>query len=154
MRRASLLWLSLLALSHIAPAGAQTTYRWIDPASGRTVFSDKPPPSNAKHVQQQSGDAGRPNEAARPASNKPLVTLYTAGNCQSECKEAREFLKKRNIVFSEKEVNTQATLDELKKRIGGDGVVPSLTVGKLQAAGFQAENWTRLLNEAFDGGGR
>lgn len=153
MRRACLLWLSLLALSHIAPAGAQTTYRWVDPASGRTVFSDTPPPSNAKNVQQQHGDASRPGEAGlsfagRRAANSQPVTLYTTGSCVKECQDGRDFLKKRNIPFTEKEIRTQAELDDLRKLIGGEGMVPSLQVGKQPAAGFQPDQWNRLLDQA------
>lgn len=153
MRRACLLWLSLLALSHIAPAGAQTTYRWVDPASGRTVFSDTPPPSNAKNVQQQHGDASRPGEAGlsfagRRAANSQPVTLYTTGSCVKECQDGRDFLKKRNIPFAEKEIRTQAELDDLRKLIGGEGMVPSLQVGKQPAAGFQPDQWNRLLDQA------
>ncbi len=149
-RRLAVAALALLATSL---AVAQTTYRWTDPASGRTVFSDTPPPSGAKNIQQQRGDAGRPGESGqtfagrRAASNQP-VTLYTTGTCVNECRDARDFLKKRNIPFAEKEIRTQADLDDLRKLIGGEGMVPSLQVGKQPAAGFQPDQWNRLLDQA------
>lgn len=149
--------LLVLGLAVAGSALAQSTYRWTDPATGRTVFSDTPPPSGAKNVQQKRGDANsEPAQsfAAKRAANSQPVTLYTTAACQAECKDARAFLKQRNVPFTEKEVATQAALDEMKARFGGTAMVPSLAVGKEQTAGFQADNWNRLLDQAGYPGGR
>jgi hypothetical protein len=152
-----LFWIALLGLSVAGSAVAQSTYRWTDPATGRTVFSDTPPPAGARNVQQKRGDANsepaQAYAAKRTSGNNP-VTLYTTANCQAECQEARQFLKQRKVPFTEKEVATQAALDEMKARFGGTAMVPSLAVGKEQTAGFQADNWNRLLDQAGFPGGR
>ena len=39
----------LLGVVLTTPAAAQTTYRWIDKASGQTVYSDQPPPPGVRY---------------------------------------------------------------------------------------------------------
>ena len=151
-RQAHLISLAL-SLLLTGVAAAQSTYRWIDPASGRTVYSDKAPPAGAKNIAEQRGDASH-----GPASNLPYalqrtssahpVTLYTSANCVAECKEARDFLKQRSIPFREEEVSTASAIEALKKRFDGKAEVPALTIGQQQTTGFEANAWGRLLEQA------
>lgn len=105
---------SLLLAS--ATLGAQTTYRWIDPATGRTVLSDLPPPAGAKRVDRSSpsfGDEAPPTQAlpyaVRQASEKFPVVLYTNPGCTT-CKQARSLLDGRGVPFVEKELGTAEEL--------------------------------------------
>ena len=50
---------------------AQETYRWIDPKTGQTIFSDQPPPPSAKQVTKTATQAE--DEAAQEMS--PLQTM-------------------------------------------------------------------------------
>lgn len=144
--------LLLTALLLSSSALAQSTYRWVDPATGRTVISDTPPPSSARNPRQSGVDrpgSTPPGYATQRASERHPVTLYTAPDCQSECQEARDLLRKRGIPFSEKAVRTQGEVDELKALLKGEPpVVPSLTVGTQTSRGLSAEAWHKLLDVA------
>lgn len=134
-----------------SPAEAQTTYRWIDKASGRTVFSDQPPPPgvSAQAVKESttSGDEQLPY-ATRQAMEKFPVTLYTAANCIEPCRNARNLLNSRGVPFNEKMLSTEEDVAELSKRLGTDASTPSIIVGSQSFRGFEAEAWNNLLDLA------
>ena len=134
-----------------AVAIGQTTYRWVDPATGRTVLSDKPPPGNVRAV-SRSTTTGSDDEqtlpyATRQASEKFPVVLYTNRSCTS-CKQARALLETRGIPFTEKEIATEKDLGEASQLFGGDLLVPSVTVGRQNVKGFNPTAWNDLLDAA------
>ena len=135
----------LLAL----PAHAQT-YRWTD-SNGRTIISDAPPKGKTESLESYKNAApdalsGLPY-ATRVAVQKHPVTLFTAGNCQNECKQARESLQARGIPFTEKVIQSEDDKAELKKLVGDLGV-PSLKVGKQSLRGLDLPGYDRLLDMA------
>lgn len=140
----------LFAVFALASAHA-ATYRWVDPASGRVMFSDLPPPGNAKSVSQAS--AGTPTKdddlpyATRKAMESFPVILYTAPNCTDTCKQARELLAKRKVPFTEKSVQKEEDMNELRS-LTGEASVPVLKVGRQTAKGFAAETYHGLLDLA------
>lgn len=146
--------LAILAATLLSavPAGAQTTYRWIDPKTGGTVISDFPPPPGARQVTmrkgEESGDAQPLPFAVRQAAEKYPVTLYTAASCVDECRQARELLNGRGVPFSEKMLQTTAEIAELKKLLGGEATVPALSVGRQINGSFAAATWNNLLDLA------
>lgn len=134
-----------------ALAAAQTTYRWIDPDSGRTVISDRPPPAGARQVVKQAGDEASEAPipyATRQAAEKFPVVLYSAANCLDVCAQARELLNGRGIPFSEKMLNSQEALDEFARQLGGAATVPSIGVGRQSFKGFESTAWNKLLDLA------
>ena len=149
--KAKRLLLLAAALLASALAGAQTTYRWTD-ASGKTVFSDQPPPSGARQVVRSGGEA--PGEApqlsyaARQAAEKYPVALYTAENCTDLCVRAREFLAERSIPYAERVVASEEENAELARLLGAAASVPSLIVGRQSVRGFEAGAWSTLLDLA------
>jgi glutaredoxin len=148
-RRLVLLTLALLTA---ASAGAQTTYRWIDKATGKTVFSDQAPPPGAAQVVTKTGSEGGGEPqipyATRQAAEKFPVTLYTAASCVDACKQARDLLNGRGVPFAEKMVKTQEENDELAKKLGGEASVPSLLVGQQSFKGYESNSWNNLLDLA------
>ncbi len=139
-----------LALLLAIPAAHAQTYRWVDPATGRTVISDTPPPGSVKKVDRSktAGSEGGPESfATRQAMEKYPVTLYTAPECLAECKSARDLLNKRGVPFTEKMVQKPEDLEELKALIG-DFFVPSLKVGKQNYRGYQPDAYQNLLDLA------
>lgn len=125
------------------------TYRWVD-ASGRTVFSDTPPPGKAKNVaKSEAADSSGDNLpfATKLAMEKFPVTLYTAADCTTDCKQARELLNSRGVPFTEKPLQKKEEFDELSALVG-DAFVPSLKVGKQSARGFSASSFNNLLDLA------
>lgn len=150
MRRSLILVLALASTSAWPEA-----YRWVDPASGRTVISDNPPPAGARSVSRVGSNAGegsaQPFAVQRAAANFP-VTLYTAPDCAAECRQARDLLAGRGVPFAEKAVQTPQDAEELKK-LAGDLFVPSLQVGRQSVRGFQPDVYHRMLDAAGYPGG-
>ena len=136
----------------VSPATAQTTYRWVDKATGQTVFSDQPPPPGVKSVAVKQGgntdDEPQLPYATRQAKEKFPVTLYTSANCIDPCKLARNLLNGRGIPFAEKMLNTEEDIAELSKRLGSEASTPSITVGAQSFRGFEAGAWNNLLDLA------
>lgn len=135
-------------------AGAQTTYRWVDPQSGQTVFSDKPPPAGVKLLGRKEQAAANGSDgdglsfaARRAAENFPVV-LYTTADCVDTCQAGRNLLNGRGIPFREKVVATPEDGEELRRAAGGDPVAPTLLVGRQSVRGPELDAWNRLLDLA------
>jgi glutaredoxin len=132
-------------------ANAQT-YRWTDPATGRTMYTDIPPPGNAKNVTRvnASGSAMGDNSdlpfATRLAAQKYPIVLYTSAECES-CARARDLLGKRKAPFTEKLLQTEEDKAALLKLIG-DAFVPSVTIGQQKIRGFDANAYNSALDLA------
>ena len=139
--------LCLIAFSLQAQAEA---YRWVDPATGRTVISNTPPPRTTKDIKKTS-DVGSNPEGLSFAVQKAVenfpITLYTSTDCLAECKNARDLLNGRGAPFTEKIV--QSTEDqEALKRLVGELFVPSLKIGKQSLRGFEPTGYNNLLDLA------
>jgi hypothetical protein len=149
--RAHLLAIVMLAAA-IAPALAQTQYRWQD-KDGRTVFGDNPP-ADARNVkplapassQSTSPLDGLPYEVRRVAERFP-VTLYTAAAACSPCDSARVLLRTRGVPFTERSIGTPADRTAFE-RLGAGDQVPLLQVGSQRSSGFEAGAWHGMLDLA------
>lgn len=144
-RAGAALGLALLVCSAMASA---QVYKWVD-AKGKTHFSDKPPPGNAKPAAMASNKVGAatsdmPYALAAAARTFP-VTLWTTSGCGG-CDSGRAYLKSRGIPFTEKTVKT-ARDEELMKAAGGDGL-PLLVVGSSQSSGYLQSQWESIINSA------
>lgn len=141
--------LLILALALTSVCVQAQTYRWVD-STGRTVFSDTPPPGKAK-ANAKTTPASEPGDnlpfAVKRASEAFPVILYTSPECVNECKLARDLLNSRGVPFTEKMVQKQAELDELKQLVG-DAFVPSVKVGNQYSRGFDAAAYNNLLDLA------
>jgi glutaredoxin len=128
------------------------TYRWTDPASGRTMYTDTPPPRNAQNVERIGTSGTTVSEksdlpfATRQAARKYPVVLYTGAEC-SNCARARDLLNRRKIPFTEKILQTKEDEAALKNLVG-DAFVPSITVGQQKVRGFDAAAYDNALDLA------
>lgn len=149
MLRPTFLAFALLATSL---ATAQTTYRWVDKATGQTVYSDQAPPPGAKQVVKlnasERGDEQQLPYATRQAAEKFPVTLYTSANCTEVCKQSRDLLNGRGIPFSEKMLKSEEEIAELARKLGSEASIPSLFVGQQNFKGFESGAWNNLLDLA------
>lgn len=143
--------LSWLLLSLLVSANAHAQlYKWVAP-DGKVSYSDTPPPSSIKKVEEKnlssSGPVGSglPFELATAVKTNP-VTLYTTANC-SACDSARSLLNARGIPFTEKTVNNNDDIARLQQ-VGGDKQLPFLTVGRNKQSGFETESWNTMLSAA------
>lgn len=141
-----------LAFAVAAGASAQgQVYRYED-AQGRVVYSDKPPPTDAKKAEQKRIGANfietdkTPFETQRATERYP-VTLFTFA-CGEVCQRAEALLNRRGVPFSTVNVEEPANAARLEA-LTGEMTAPVLQVGdKLVAKGFNEARWTAMLDEA------
>jgi glutaredoxin len=142
--------LLLLIASGLAAAQAQQVYRYID-KDGRVVYTDKPPPANAKNPQTKrlAGNqivTSNVSYADQMAQERFPVTLYTF-DCGVVCDSAQGLLNKRGVPHTVVDVSQNDGADKLKRLTGGLDA-PALQVGDQFASGFSEGRWQALLNEA------
>lgn len=145
------IFIAVTLLAVALPAAAQL-YRWTD-ESGKTHFTDTPPPRSAKNVQKRRGASTSSStpEAAQPfvlqqAMRDNPVTLYTTDGCEG-CTEARKHLNTRGVPFREVSVASEAQLAELKKAVGSNSV-PAMLVGPIVVKGYETSQYNRALDDA------
>jgi len=125
-------------------------YRWTD-EKGHTQFGDTPP-AGAKDVRESKLATAKPAAAPPPFELAELqknfpVTLYTAPGCKEACDSARSVLNKRGVPFTEIQVWTPSTLEQLKKAANTEKV-PALVVGRSAQSGFDPGAYDALLDSA------
>ena len=143
-----------LGISVFALGVNAQVYRWVDPATGKTVYSDTPPPGTVKGVARSgpSRSAEEKKEEARltfemqEAARKYPVVLYTMPDSEFS-NQARALLVRRSIPFREAAIETE---DDLKamKNLTGDNKIPTLYVGRQSVKGFDADAFNRALDLA------
>lgn len=155
MRQPVIYLLIAAAALAVSTAQAEKLYKWVG-KDGKVSYQDKPPPADAGTVQEKdlapstkkSADSG---DASDPAQKFPVV-IYTVPKCSS-CDDARTYLKKRHVPFSEKSVgNNPALQKEMIEKVGQlsvptitvgskvmNGYVQSLLAGELDQAGYPKE---------------
>ena len=142
-----------LAVAIAAGAAAQVTqvYRYTD-ADGRVIYSDKPPPAEAKNVQSKSMggnfiETGDISLAAKQAQERFPVTLFTFP-CGELCQTAEALLTKRGVPFSTVNVEDPKGAEQLKN-LTGELNAPVLKVGdNLVSKGYNETRWNSMLDDA------
>jgi glutaredoxin len=141
----------LLVLVCAGTAARAQQYQWID-EQGRPQFSDTPP-ARAKAVKKieekapsQPEEPPLPYEVQRALKDFP-VTLYTAPSCNEPCAMARATLNKRGIPFTEVNVVTVETLEQVKTLAGAEAV-PVLVVGRTVLNAYEPSRYHSLLDSA------
>lgn len=135
MRLPAILLAAGLLLAPAAHAGK--LYKWVD-SQGNVSYQDRPPPDGAKGVQERTVKGVDESQEGDDTTRAP-VTLYAIPKCSS-CDAARAYLKKRNVAFTEKNVESDPKAQaELKAKSGGLAV-PTIIVGKTVMKGYM-ESW-------------
>ena len=154
--RHPVIFMLIIAALAVSTAQAEKLYKWVG-KDGKVSYQDRPPPADAATVQEKDLSARRgsgavgSDEASDAVKNFPVV-LYTVSNCNS-CDDARSYLKKRRIPFSEKNVGNNPVLQkEMIAKVGQlsvptimvgskimSGYVQSLLAGELDQAGYPKE---------------
>lgn len=135
----------------LSSANAADVYRWVDPATGKTMVSDQPPPGSYRRLTrtQEGGAAeGGTNYAARMASQKYPVVLYTIATCVEECRAARDVLNKRGVPFTENMIQKREDFEALKALAGNPALFPTVKIGSQVQRGLDEEAWNNLLDLA------
>jgi glutaredoxin len=89
-------------------------------------------------------DANLPYQTRQVMKTFP-VTLYTFSSCTDPCSQARDFLRKHHIPFTEKMLKSQEEINAFKEQ-SGSNTVPTLSVGKDWLQGFEAQEWQNELD--------
>jgi hypothetical protein len=138
-----------LGISGLACAQVQQVYRYLD-VDGKVVYSDKPPPANAKEAQAKRVTANSIETtmgfATQQAQERFPVTLYTFP-CGVVCDTAQGVLNKRGVPHSVVDISQSDGAEKLKKLAGGLDA-PALQVGDQYAIGFNETRWQSLLTDA------
>src|SRR5438445_3674764 len=149
-RSAGALVLLILIASGLAAAQTQQVYRYVDP-EGRVVYSDKPPPPNARDAQakrigKNTIETSNLSFSSVLAQERYPVTLYTFG-CGTVCDTASALLNKRGVPHTVVDVGQSDGAEKLKRLTGGLDA-PALQVGDQYALGFNENKWQGLLTDA------
>ena len=132
------------------PLAAAQLYQWKD-TQGRTVYSDQPPPTSVRNVQQKNFKGsfieGGESYSARQAREKHPVTFYTSA-CGTLCDQARQLLIERGIPFTSKDLQSDAAARDEVQKLTGKFNVPVLRVGSEKVEGFEASRWQAALDRA------
>jgi glutaredoxin len=131
-------------------AQVQQVYRYVD-SDGRVVYSDKPPPANARDAQAKrigsnSIETSDLSYATQQAQERFPVTLYTFA-CGVVCDTAQGLLNKRGVPHTVIDVSQGEGAEKLKRLTGGLDA-PALQVGEQHALGFNESKWQSLLSDA------
>ena len=133
-------------------------YTWQD-KNGNTQITDYPPPQDksAKDVQvhQYKSDnlSGLQNEEEKKSVSEddklksakpPEVVLYTKNDC-IDCDKARNFLKSKNIPFTEYNMDNDKTSFTRRKEIDDSEEVPFAIINKDQVYGFSETIYNKVL---------
>ncbi len=118
-------------------ADAAKLYKWVD-KDGKISYQDQPPPPDAGRVMEKNL-TNRAPWATDDTANKPPIVLYSVPKC-SPCDLARAYLQKRNVPFTEKNVQGNAALQEELKQKVGEVSVPAILVGNKVIKNY-VESW-------------
>jgi glutaredoxin len=142
---------TLLAAAAVQAQDSKQVYRYVD-ADGRVVYSDKPPPANAKSAQTKSISSNyiETNDislAEQQATERFPVTLYTFA-CGELCDNATGLLNRRGVPFTTVDVQTPDGAKKLQA-VAGEMTAPVLAVGdKLVYKGYNETRWQAMLDDA------
>jgi glutaredoxin len=151
MIRSTIAALSIVTLGAL-PFGAasQTLYRYVD-ANGRVVYSDQPPPADARDVQPKRLDENvietdKVSLQTKQAIDNFPLTLYTF-DCDV-CREAQALLVKRGVPFKTVIVTEEKGAAALKA-LTGKQAAPVLAIGDKQVLqGYNESRWQASLDDA------
>jgi glutaredoxin len=136
----------LTAFFFIFCATAQADfYKWED-ENGNMHITDYPPPAKSGiKAKIRKYDSAPPSEEEKQlAKTAPDVVLYTKDSC-ADCDKAREFLKSKNIPFTEYNIDTNREAAQKRKALDGSDDAPFLIFDKSQVYGFSESVYTRIL---------
>jgi glutaredoxin 3 len=137
-------------------------YTWED-KNGATQITDYPPPQgksakdvqvrkyesdNLTDLQKDERDSSSKDNKSK-SQKKPIVVLYTKNDCK-DCDKAREFLKSKDIPFTENNMDNDKTSAARRKEVDDTEDVPFAIINKNQVYGFSETIYNRALKPIPD----
>jgi glutaredoxin len=144
------LWFVLLFVFFCGTANADF-YSWED-EDGATRITDYPPPNDikAKNIQFHSFESGgaesleNNGETSGQANAKADVVIYTRNDC-GDCDKARDYLKSKNIAFTEYNMDNDVNAAIRRKEIDEGEDVPFAIINRNHVYGFSESVYERTL---------
>lgn len=127
-------------------------YKWID-EKGQTQITDYPPPpdkaSKVIEIQKTQSEAPviseKDGEAAKMKAKKQTdVIIYTKNDCK-DCEKALEFLKSKNVPFTEYNMDKDENAAAKRKEVDSDDDVPFAIINRNHVHGFSESVYDRVL---------
>ncbi len=124
-------------------------YKWED-ENGIIHITDYPPPAKSgKNIRLHKQDAPVQEKEEQEISNTeqkkgPSVVLYTKDSC-SDCDTAREFLKSKNISFTEYNTDTNKEAAKKRKLIDDSDDAPFAIINNNHVYGFSEMVYNKAL---------
>jgi glutaredoxin len=146
------LTLAVLIATATPSLQAGELFKWIDPASGAAVYSNDPPPAAVKSLEEKRivrstiETSSMPYGVRQAVKRSPIVLYVT--DCGEFCKDARAYLAKRGVPFTERNPEQPEHAEQLKKIAGGALEVPFLMVGTKAVRGFDEAQYAAALEAA------
>jgi hypothetical protein len=146
--------IAVVALMTLSSVQAQV-YRWVDPSTGQTIYSDVAPPRHIRNVTQlgprkpleeSAEPSAETSFAIREATRKFPVRLWTTPNHELS-DLARAVLVQRGVPFNETVVQTDDEANAMKN-LTGETNFPLLSVGRQNIRGFSEEAYQQALDLA------
>ncbi len=141
-----------LSLVFCCLTGQADLYKWVD-EKGETQITDYPPPQSqtSKDIEIHKSPIITPpdseqqnDELKMKAAKKPAVVIYTKNTCR-DCEKAVEFLKSKNISFTEYNMDEDPSAVEKRKEIDDGDDVPFAVINKNRVNGFSEKVYERVL---------
>ena len=138
-------------------------YTWED-KNGATQITDYPPPQgksakdvqvrkyesdNLKDLQTEEEQKKSSKDNKSKSQKNPEVVLYTKNAC-TDCDKAREFLKSKNIPFTEYNMDNDKTSATRRKEVDDTEDVPFAIINKNQVYGFSETIYNRAIKAIPD----
>lgn len=137
-RFSMILFSAAIACSMVASA---QVYKWVD-ENGKTHFSDQPPTKRSiPQAKLPAINEMKKLDYEPTAPAKPVV-MYSTDWC-GYCTKARQYFKRNNIPFREKDIEKSAQAKQEYSRLNGSGV-PLILVGKQKIQGFDMARFEAL----------
>jgi len=124
-------------------------YTWED-ENGVVHITDYPPPQtkSAKKTPFRTHGSGKDQQAQSnapaAAQKKPDIILFTKNECP-DCNKAREFLKSKQVQFTEYNMDTDQTAATKRKEYDSSTDVPFAIINRNQVFGFSESVYERVL---------
>ena len=147
MTKYSLLLFTMLFFIICTTAHAEF-YKWEDENGNIQITDYPPPPKYGKKVKVHRYDSNIREEeqgSSKDSTRKENdVILFTKESC-ADCDKAREFLKSKNIIFTEYNVDTDKQAAQKRKSVDDGEDVPLAIINKDRIHGFSESIYSKVL---------
>ena len=120
-------------------------YKWID-ENGKTHFTDKKPGhTSSESVQLKINTYTGVSYDVANLQHSANVVIYTTQNC-GYCKQARSYFKRKNIAFTEYDIEKDMAARKRHQQMGASGV-PVIFVGNKRMNGFSEQGFEKIYRQ-------